>query len=170
MADNDGDAFNLPSNDMIVEEEDDDNEEVNEEENLDETLSQSIDKSVTCSDKDKDDEQRPVEEILNENYVWRVDLSKSAPYWQGWFQNLSTLFMSAPVQNRLLILAGMDRLDKDLTIGQMQGKFQLQVLPQAGHAIHEDVPERVAEVIAHFLVHNKHTTARQHIEPTFPCC
>ena len=34
----------------------------------------------------------------------------------------------------------MDRLDTPLTVGQMQGKFQLTVLPQAGHAIHEDQP------------------------------
>lgn len=36
---------------------------------------------------------------------------------------------------KMLLLAGTDRLDKVLTIGQMQGKFQLAVLPMAGHAI-----------------------------------
>lgn len=38
----------------------------------------------------------------------------------------------------MLLLAGTDRLDKVLTIGQMQGKFQLVLLPTAGHAIQED--------------------------------
>ena len=33
-----------------------------------------------------------------------------------------------------------DRLDTPLTVGQMQGKFQLTCMPQAGHAIHEDQP------------------------------
>lgn len=31
----------------------------------------------------------------------------------------------------------------------------MQVLPQCGHAVHEDVPERVAEVLASFLVRYK---------------
>ena len=38
------------------------------------------------------------------------------------------------------VYVGVDRLDRDLTIGQMQGKFQMQVLPQCGHAVHEDQP------------------------------
>jgi protein phosphatase methylesterase 1 len=38
---------------------------------------------------------------------------------------------------RLLILAGTDRLDKELMIGQMQGKFQMEVVPEVGHMLHE---------------------------------
>lgn len=45
----------------------------------------------------------------------------------------------------------LSRLDKDLTIGQMQGKFQLVLMPTAGHAIQEDEPERTAEHVAQFL-------------------
>ena len=37
----------------------------------------------------------------------------------------------------MLVLAGTDRLDKELMIGQMQGKFQLVVVPDTGHMIHE---------------------------------
>ena len=36
----------------------------------------------------------------------------------------------AHLPTQILILAGTDRLDKALTIGQMQGKFQLALLPQ----------------------------------------
>jgi hypothetical protein len=36
---------------------------------------------------------------------------------------------------KLLVLAGTDRLDKPLTIGQMQGKYQLIVYPESGHSI-----------------------------------
>lgn len=77
-----------------------------------------------------------------------------------------------------MLLAGIDRLDRDLTVGQMQGwwnfivlvcvyllcfiicqgKFQMQVLPQCGHAVHEDVPDKVAEVVATFLVRNRLTS------------
>jgi protein phosphatase methylesterase 1 len=43
------------------------------------------------------------------------------------------------------------RLDKTLTIGQMQGKFQLVLMPAAGHAIQEDEPDKTAEHVRQFL-------------------
>ncbi|XP_045204207.2 protein phosphatase methylesterase 1-like [Mercenaria mercenaria] len=102
-------------------------------------------------------------------YTWRIDLGKTEPYWRGWFEGLSSKFLTCEVP-KLLLLAGVDRLDKDLTIGQMQGKFQMQVLPKSGHAVHEDVPEQVAEVLATFLVRNKMATPTAHFQPTFPAC
>ena len=36
---------------------------------------------------------------------------------------------------KLLVATGTDRLDTPLTIAQMQGKFQLVLLPNAGHCI-----------------------------------
>ena len=42
-------------------------------------------------------------------------------YVVGWFQGLSQQFLSSSVP-KMLLLAGVDRLDKDLTVGQMQGK------------------------------------------------
>ena len=54
----------------------------------------------------------------------------------GWFKGLSSSFLSVRAA-RLLVLAGTDRLDKELMIGQMQGKFQLVVVPDTGHMIHE---------------------------------
>eukprot|EP00045_Choanoeca_perplexa_P007171 m.63268 g.63268 ORF g.63268 m.63268 type:complete len:394 (-) comp13963_c1_seq3:1439-2620(-) len=82
--------------------------------------------------------------------TWRVDLSQSAPYWEGWFKGLSKTFLSVPGP-KMLLLAAMDRLDKDLMIGQMQGKFQLQVIANAGHCVHEDAPGQAGAVIAEFL-------------------
>ena len=32
----------------------------------------------------------------------------------------------------------------------MQGKYQLQVLPEAGHFVHEDCPDKVANIVADF--------------------
>ena len=32
----------------------------------------------------------------------------------------------------------------------MQGKYQLQVLPEAGHFVHEDCPEKVAQIVVDF--------------------
>jgi len=102
-------------------------------------------------------------------YKWRIDLSRTEPYWKGWFQGLSQRFLSSPGA-KMLLLAGVDRLDKDLTVGQMQGKFQMQVLPQVGHTVHEDNPERVAELIASFLVRNKFCSALDNFSPVFPGC
>ncbi|XP_075544254.1 protein phosphatase methylesterase 1 isoform X2 [Dermacentor variabilis] len=102
-------------------------------------------------------------------FVWRIDLSGTEEYWKGWFAGLSSLFLSVPAP-KLLLLAGVDRLDKDLTIGQMQGKFQMQVLPQCGHAVHEDVPGKVAEAVATFLVRNKFAEPTANFQQTFPAC
>lgn len=57
-------------------------------------------------------------------WVWRTRLEESAAHWKGWFHGLSQLFLAVPAA-KLLVLAGVDRLDKDLMIAQMQGKFQV---------------------------------------------
>jgi len=100
---------------------------------------------------------------------WRIDLARTEPYWEGWFKGLSNRFLGVPAA-KMLLLAGVDRLDRELTVGQMQGKFQMQVLPQVGHTVHEDSPDRVAEVLATFLVRNKLCTATDTFTPTFPAC
>ncbi|KAL9714485.1 Protein phosphatase methylesterase 1 [Leucoagaricus gongylophorus] len=69
-------------------------------------------------------------------YQWHTPLRSTAPYWQSWFIGLSSNFLAARTA-RLLVLAGTDRLDRELMIGQMQGKFQLVVVPGTGHMIHE---------------------------------
>ncbi|KDR16494.1 protein phosphatase methylesterase 1 [Zootermopsis nevadensis] len=102
-------------------------------------------------------------------YVWRIDLGQTEKYWSGWFKGLSNTFLNCPVP-KMLLLAGIDRLDKDLTVGQMQGKFQMQVLPQCGHAVHEDVPDKVAEVLATFMVRHKFAEPESSFERTFPAC
>jgi len=100
---------------------------------------------------------------------WRIDLARTEPHWEGWFKGLSNRFLSVPAA-KMLLLAGVDRLDRELTVGQMQGKFQMQVLPQVGHTVHEDSPDRVAEVLATFLVRNKLCTATDNFSPSFPAC
>ena len=86
-------------------------------------------------------------------YTWRTDLLSTKPFWESWFQNLSHKFLAAK-GGKLLILAGTDRLDKELMIGQMQGKYQLQVFPEAGHFVHEDQASKTAVVVADFWRRN----------------
>ena len=56
-------------------------------------------------------------------WTWRTDLAATQPYWEGWFVGLSKKFLEAR-GGKLLLLAGTDRLDKELIIGQMQGMFR----------------------------------------------
>lgn len=56
----------------------------------------------------------------NRKYVWRIDLAKTEQHWFGWFKGLSTAFLDISVP-KMLLLAGVDRLDRELTVGQMQG-------------------------------------------------
>lgn len=83
-------------------------------------------------------------------YVWRTDLTRMHTHWSGWYQNMSALFLAVPLP-KLLVLAGTERLDTPLTIGQMQGRYQLEVFPQCGHQLHEDEPELIALKVALFL-------------------
>lgn len=54
-------------------------------------------------------------------WTWRTNLGATQPFWEGWFIGLSNKFLQAR-GGKLLLLAGTDRLDKELMIGQMQGK------------------------------------------------
>ena len=81
---------------------------------------------------------------------WRTDLSATEPHWGGWFEGLSETFISCPAA-KLLLLAGTDRLDTVLTRAQMMGKFQMVILPEVGHAIHEDDPRATAAAVKAFV-------------------
>jgi len=68
---------------------------------------------------------------------------------------LSKKFLQAR-GGKLLILAGTDRLDRELIIGQMQGKYQLVVLPEVGHFLHEDAPGKTAGSVSFFFFFSFH--------------
>ena len=91
--------------------------------------------------------------IGNNRYVWKMDLSKTEPFWTTWFEGLSQRFVKAHAA-KLLILAGTDSLDKELMIGQMQGKYQLVVYQDSGHFIQEDVPLKTALTLLDFWKRN----------------
>jgi protein phosphatase methylesterase 1 len=55
---------------------------------------------------------------------WRTDLAGTQPFWENWFVGLSKKFLEAR-GGKMLLLAGTDRLDTELTIGQMQGRPQI---------------------------------------------
>lgn len=86
-------------------------------------------------------------------FIWRTQLQESEKYWKGWFEGMSKTFLSAPAA-KLLILASTDRLDRELTIAHMQGKFQNVVMSASGHAVHEDRPEETAKELVRYLQRN----------------
>lgn len=126
-------------------------------------------------------------EDTSKKYTWRIDLSKSEKFWIGWFEGLSEKFLNLRVPKQLL-LASIDGLDRALTVGQMQGKdifqleissltnsnfigkFQMQVLARCGHAVHEDRPHEVAEVISSYLIRNKFAEVAGEFRNFMPAC
>jgi protein phosphatase methylesterase 1 len=92
------------------------------------------------------------EQVETDRLVWRHDWHATQEYWQLWFEGLSSKFLSTNRSiGKLLILAGTDRLDKPLMIAQMQGAFQMNVIPGAGHFVHEDEPAKVAMILRSFV-------------------
>lgn len=59
---------------------------------------------------------------------WKTDLAATQRFWEGWFVGLSKKFLEAR-GGKLLLLAGTDRLDTELTIGQMQGESSPSYVP-----------------------------------------
>lgn len=57
-------------------------------------------------------------------WVWRTELGSTEAYWENWFTGMSVKFLKGKGA-KLLVLAGTDRLDKELMIGQMQGTSSL---------------------------------------------
>lgn len=88
-------------------------------------------------------------------WVWRTDLRATEPYWEGWFVGLSDQFLRVPAP-KFLVLAGRETLDTPLTIGQMEGKFQIKLLPECGHLIQEDAPDELAQALVAFA--HRYTT------------
>lgn len=103
-------------------------------------------------------------------YKWRIDLSKTEKFWTGWFKGLSQKFLDIRIP-KLLLLANIHGLDTALTVGQMQGKFQLQVLAKSGHAIHEDQPHHVAEIVSGYLVKQRIAIPKSSfVHASLPAC
>lgn len=76
-------------------------------------------------------------------FKWRNDLLKSEKFWPGWFKGLSSTFLSSKFP-KICFIAARERLDKELEIANMQGKFRLVSFPNVGHCMMEDDPVATA--------------------------
>ena len=86
----------------------------------------------------------------SKHYVWRTDLLASKQYWVEWFKGLTDTFLNLRIPKQLLLAAN-DRMDKELTIAHMQGRFKMVVIDGVGHVIQEDKPKAVADSFKGFL-------------------
>ena len=85
----------------------------------------------------------------NGRWTWRTDVLASKTHWTGWFARMSPTFLKLRA-SKLLILTGIGRLDTELTVAQMQGKFALKIL-RCGHMVHENAPGAVFDAIEGFV-------------------
>lgn len=83
-------------------------------------------------------------------FEWIVDLSTMQDFWNSWFDGLTKNFLKFP-GSRLLVLADTDYMDREMIIAQMQGKFQLVIVRESGHAIQEDRPIELAECLVELI-------------------
>lgn len=88
--------------------------------------------------------------------TWKCQLKELPKYWNSWFTGMSKNFIESTngVVSKLLILSTNETLDKELMIGQMQGKYQLIVFNnslQTGHFVHEDASRKCMLSVQDFI-------------------
>jgi pimeloyl-ACP methyl ester carboxylesterase len=72
----------------------------------------------------------------------------------GWFRGMTMAFLHQKC-TKLLILSKREYLEsKELLIAEMQGKFQVEIIANSGHAIQEDQPIKLGEIIKTFIKRN----------------
>ena len=75
-------------------------------------------------------------------------------YWTEWFSGLTQSFLGLKTK-KMLFLAGAERMDTELTVAHMQGKYELHVIADCGHVIQEDQPGKLCEKIREFIDRRK---------------
>lgn len=82
-------------------------------------------------------------------YVWRTDLKRTQCNWQGWFKNMTKEFLGVHCIKELIV-ANSDRIDREMMIAQMQGKYKHAIFYEVGHVLQEDNPTRLAQEFLEF--------------------
>jgi protein phosphatase methylesterase 1 len=104
------------------------------------------------------------------DWQWRVDVLQLRPLWEGWFAGMTANFLATRAP-KLLVLRRAERIDGALLAAQMQGRFALAVIDgngHAGHEIHSDAPEEVADALVSFLSRFKAITVNTEPPDTDP--
>lgn len=84
-------------------------------------------------------------------YVWKNDLMASKDFWLGWFTGLTNEFLTS-THPKIFMIADKLRLDKEMIIAHMSGKFKLVSFGMStGHCMMEDDPRAFARACREFL-------------------
>lgn len=86
----------------------------------------------------------------NNSVTWRTDLKRTQSYWEDWFRGMNNAFLAFQGPKQLIIAAS-DRVDQQMMIAQMQGKYKHTVFFNVGHMVQEDDPERFVAEIRNFV-------------------
>ncbi|KAF9359246.1 hypothetical protein BGX26_012776 [Mortierella sp. AD094] len=86
-------------------------------------------------------------------YTWYTDLLAAESHWPTWFDGLNEKFLTTKPK-KFLILGGHGFLDDEMKAAHEQGKFQLSIFAEAGHAVEEDDPVRMAKELVEFWKRN----------------
>jgi protein phosphatase methylesterase 1 len=122
-----------------------------------ETMKQAISWHMRLLLHNEDSAKVSVPHLLKKDLSWKMDLKVTEPYWETWFKDLSKNFLSF-TKPKLLVLSTHEALDKELIIGQMQGKYQLVVFNNnhdVGHFIQEDIPNQLSVCLLDFVKRNE---------------
>lgn len=91
---------------------------------------------------------------------WKCDFLAMRDSWDTWFEGLSKKFLECSNGAngkipKLLTLSSNELLDKELLLGQMQGKYQLVIFnntkSDSGHFLQEDIPRKLAITVVDFI-------------------
>ncbi|KAG5495391.1 hypothetical protein GH5_03052 [Leishmania sp. Ghana 2012 LV757] len=114
-------------------------------------------------------------------WQWRTNIRKMESVWGGWFTGLDEAFISLPCA-KMLCTANAERLDKALTVAQMQGKFQFEVIGNGcGHYVMDDATLTIVAKVRRFVkrnealgqklqLMNKHLSSQQRNTTASPNC
>lgn len=91
-----------------------------------------------------------------ERLFWKCNFNQLPKFWNTWFPGLSKNFIVSTngAVSKLLLLSTNETLDKELMIGQMQGKYQLIVFNKSsktGHFLQEDACKQTLLSILDFI-------------------
>lgn len=93
----------------------------------------------------------PLLRPVGDHYEWKSNLKAMSSVWSEWFEGLDEAFIALPCP-KILCLANTERLDVAITVAQMQGKFQFEVLGDGcGHYVMDDQPVILAAKFRRFI-------------------
>ena len=97
-------------------------------------------------------------------YKFKMNLLDSKKFWNVCFIGLTKAFLSCNIP-KMSMLASIERMDKDLTMAQLQGKYKLSIMKNVGYIIHEDKSNETMKFIKDFIRTFRITVKESEMKP-----